>query len=123
MVGGTVGRLDGMVWRQQGGGGMVARTWVRESVCRVGLGPFKPGWRVAPGHFNSGIGLHYSTQAGPLKPFQLPEDFSNNQKIPNSKIQNLAIPMSKNIHILHGDRLIQNGQLSLLAQLPIPSGF
>jgi hypothetical protein len=31
--------------------------------------------------------------------------------------------MSKNILILHGDRLHQKGQLSFLAKLPIPSGF
>jgi hypothetical protein len=90
---------------------------------RVGLGPFKPGWRVVSGHFNSGMGLHCSTRAGPLELFQLLEDFSNNQKIPNSKIQHLAILMSKNIQILYGNRLLQNGQLSFLAQLPIPSRF
>jgi hypothetical protein len=39
MVGDAVGRSDGVVWRQQGGGGAVARTWARESVCRVGSGP------------------------------------------------------------------------------------
>jgi hypothetical protein len=89
----------------------------------VGLGPFKPGWRVVSGRFNSGMGLHCSTRAGPLELFQLLEDFSNNQKIPNSKIQHLAILMSKNIQILYGNRLLQNGQLSFLAQLPIPSRF
>jgi hypothetical protein len=61
----------------------------------VDLGPFKPRWRVASGRFNSGMGLHCSARVGPLKPFQLLEDFSNNQKILNSKIQHLAILTSK----------------------------
>jgi hypothetical protein len=100
-----------------------ASLFVEWAQDRVGLRPFKLGWRVASGRFNSGMGLHFSTRASPLKPFQLLKDFSNNQKISNSKIQHLAILMSKNIQILHGDRLLQNGQLSFLAQLPIPSRF
>jgi hypothetical protein len=42
MVGGTVSRSDGVVWRQHGRGGAVARTWPLESVCRVGSGPGGP---------------------------------------------------------------------------------
>jgi hypothetical protein len=45
MVGGTVGQSDVVVWRQQGGGGAVARTWALKFVCQVGSGPGGP-WAI-----------------------------------------------------------------------------